>query len=696
MRCLIVDDNPADRALLARSLRSTFADVELVEAGTPDAFEAAIGGSAFDAVVTDYHLRWTTGLDVFRRIRAIGDAVVVMFTGTGNEDVAAMAIGEGLDDYVVKDAASYASVPRSLVRALERRKARARMHHLNQVIEQSPTMVVVIDVDGVIEYVNERYVAVTGRHADVVVGRPFDEIAGTSAPVVRAVRRALESGASWSGEYVAEGAEGRRYEERATVSALRDDRGATSGCVVSAVDVSDEHALTRRVEYLGLHDALTGLPNRRLLLERCHHALAEAEARGTGAALACIDLDAFKVVNDSLGHGVGDLVLREIASRLQAMVRGGETLARVGSDEFAIVLDDAPSEASVATRMRQLQQAFVQPVRLHERDMPISACIGVAVAPRDASDADDLLTRAQTALHHAKTAGRSTTQFFTSSLADVVSARLALELELREALRSDQLVLEYQPRVRLSDDAVTSLEALVRWRHPRRGLVAPISFISVAEETGMIHELGMRVLALATRQLAEWRDAGIDPVPIAVNLSAVELARSSVVDDVRMALRRYDVPGALLEVEVTEGALMASSFDVATTLAAIRALGVRLSVDDFGTAYSSLSRLGSLPVDQMKIDQSFVRALDADGTGVVDDRAAALVRAVLGIADSLGLDAIAEGIETPVELAFLRAEGCGYGQGYHLMRPVGADVIGETIRSRRLPDRAGLRQAAGA
>ena len=685
MRCLIVDGNPADRTLLARALRSAFADIELVEAGTAATFEVALAGPAFDAVVTDYHLGWTTGLDVLRRIRAGGDVPVVMFTGTGNEAVATQAFGEGVDDYVVKDRVSYAHVARSLARALERRQAYARTQQLIQVIEQSPNTVLVTDAHGIVEYVNQRYVAVTGRHGDDVIGRPLDDVAGRVTPFVRAVQRTLESGTSWSGEYVADDADGRRYEERVTVSPLRDDRGAVTGCVLVAIDVSDEHALTRRVEYLGLHDALTGLPNRRLLLERCRHALMDLGARKHGAALACIDLDAFKVVNDSLGHGVGDHVLREVAARLQAAIRGSDTLARVGSDEFAVLLDDAHSDAGVADRIRLLEHALVQPMRLHERDMPVSACIGVALAPRDASDADTLLTRAQTALHHAKTAGRSTTRFFTTSLAEVVSERLTLELELREALRADQLVLVYQPRVRLADNTVTSVEALVRWQHPTRGRVAPNQFIPVAEDTGMIHEVGTRVLALATRQLAAWRDVGIEPVPIAVNLSAVELARVGVADDVRMALARHGLPGALLEVEVTETALMTSSFDVAETLAAIRALGVRLSVDDFGTAYSSLSRLGALPVDHVKIDQSFVHALDADGGDAIDARAGALVRAVLGIADSLGLDAIAEGIETPVELAFLRSQGCGYGQGYHLMRPIDAKGVTDTVQTRRLP-----------
>jgi diguanylate cyclase (GGDEF)-like protein/PAS domain S-box-containing protein len=602
----------------------------------------------------------------------VGNVPVVMFTGTGNEGVAAQAFGEGMDDYVVKDSASYARVARSLTRALERRQVRSRADQLVQVIEQSPNTVVLTDAHGIVQYVNQRYVDVTGQPGDAVIGRPFDDLANRTTPVVGAVRRTLESGTRWSGEFVAEGMDGRHYEERATVSPLRDDRGTLTGCVVVAIDVSDEHALTRHVEYLGLHDALTGLPNRRLLLERCRHALAELSTRDHGAALACIDLDAFKVVNDSLGHGVGDLVLREVATRLQAAVRGGDTLARVGSDEFAVLLDDAHSDASVADRVQLLEQALAQPVHLHERDMPVSACIGVALAPRDAGDADTLLTRAQTALHHAKTAGRSTTRFFTSSLSDVVSERLTLELELREALSADQLVLAYQPRVRLVDDAVTSIEALVRWQHPTRGLVGPNQFIPVAEETGMIHEVGARVLALATAQLAAWRDAGIDPLPIAVNLSGMELSRAGVVDDIRVALTRHGLPGALLEVEVTETALMASSFDVAETLEAIRALGVRLSVDDFGTAYSSLSRLGALPVDHVKIDQSFVRALDGGNGDAIDDRAAALVRAVLGIADSLGLDAIAEGIETPAALAFLQAQGCGYGQGYHLMRPADA------------------------
>ena len=685
MRCLIVDDNPADRALLMRELRLVFPDIELVDVGTPDALDGVLAGPAVDAVVTDYHLRWTNGLDVARRVRASADVPVVMFTGTGNETVAAQAFAEGLDDYLVKDSVSYGRVARSLARALERRAASAHAQQLVQVIAQSPSMVLLTDRAGVVQYVNERYVEATRREAATVVGRPFVELAGgRSTPVVRAVRRALVAGSTWRGEYVAEDAVGRRYEERASVSPLRDDRGEVSGCVVVTSDVSDEHALNRRVEFLGLHDALTGLPNRRLLLERCERALTGLAQAGHTVALACIDLDAFKMVNDSLGHGLGDLVLGEVAERLKEAVRGSDTVARVGSDEFAVLLDDAHSGAHVAERVRALEDALRHPVGVHERALPVSACIGVALAPLDAGDADTLLTRAQTALHHAKTTGRGTTRFFTRSLSEVVNERLALELELREALAGDQLRLVYQPRVRLADEVVTSLEALVRWQHPTRGLVSPGHFIPVAEDTGLIHELGTRVLELATSQLAAWRRAGIEPVPIAVNLSAVELAREGVVEDVREALARHDLPGTLLEVEVTETTLMTSRFDPAATLEGLRALGVRLSVDDFGTAYSSLSRLGSLPVDHVKIDQSFVQALDAKGGGI-DERAAALVRAVLGIAASLSLDAIAEGIETPLELAFLRAEGCGYGQGYHLMRPGDADAIAETVRRRRLP-----------
>lgn len=686
MRCLIVDDNPADRALLMRELRAVFPEVELLDVGTPDAFDTALAGPPVDAVVTDYHLRWTNGLDVARRVRAIADVPIVLFTGTGNESVAAQAFSEGMDDYVVKDSVSYGRVARSLARALERRAASARAQQLVQVIAQSPSMVLLTDAAGVVQYVNERYVQGTGRALDSVIGKPFAALAnGQSTPVVRAVRRALESGSAWQGEYVAEGAGGRRYEERASVSPLRDDRGTVSGCVVVTSDVSDEHALNRRVEFLGLHDALTGLPNRRLLLERCQRAVAALPPAGRTVALACIDLDAFKMVNDSLGHGLGDLVLGEVATRLQEAIRGSDTVARVGSDEFAVLLDDAHAGAGVAERVRALEDALRRPVGVHERELPISACIGVALAPLDASDADALLTRAQTALHHAKTTGRGTTRFFTRSLSEVVNERLALELELREALAADQLTLVYQPRVRLADGAVTSLEALVRWQHPTRGLVPPGQFIPVAEETGLIHEVGLRVLELATAQLAAWRRAGVEPVPIAVNLSGVELARERMVDDVREALVRHDLPGTLLEVEVTETALMTSRFDAAATLEGLRALGVHLSVDDFGTAYSSLSRLGSLPVDHVKIDQSFVRALDAPDADIIDERAAALVRAVLGIAASLGMDTIAEGIETALELDFLRGEGCGYGQGYHLMRPCDAQAIQETVRRRRLP-----------
>jgi len=464
-----------------------------------------------------------------------------------------------------------------------------------------------------------------------------------------------------------------------TLDAFRDPQAFGEGSrelaaafAAQAATLVKRRALERELERLAYHDALTGLPNRTLLRDRLQHAIGHAVRTGQRGAALFLDLDNLKVTNDTLGHNVGDALLRAVAQRIRACVRADDTVARIGGDEFTIVLPEIRDPDAAALVAEKLLAQLRTPFDVGGHEMHVSVSIGITLFPDDAVDADLLIQHGDTAMYQAKGQGKDRFRFFTREMNRNLLERAALEAQLRKALERDELTLHYQPRVALADGTITSVEALARWRHPERGWVPPSAFIPVAEDAGMVAALGRRLLEMACRQARAWLDQGCGVV-VAFNLSAKQLQERDVVAHVEEALTRTGLEGRWLELELTESAVMRNVEENVGKLAALRRLGVHVSIDDFGTGYSSLNYLKRLPASALKIDRSFVVDLDGDPASAPHD--AGIVRAVVALAHTLGMAAIAEGIESYAQLAFLRSLGCEQGQGYLFARPAAVDEV---------------------
>ncbi len=432
-------------------------------------------------------------------------------------------------------------------------------------------------------------------------------------------------------------------------------------------EVEERQQAEERVRHMANHDALTGLPNRRLLHDRLRQAIALAHRRRNKVAVMFIDLDRFKNINDSLGHVSGDALLQQVGKRISTELREGDTVARLGGDEFVIVLPELGDANDAAIVAHKLTGAFVAPFAIAGVEVHISPSIGIAIYPDDGTDPETLTRNADTAMYHAKDMGRNNHQFFTDQMNVAAAQRFALENKLHSALDRDELRLHYQPRIAIDTRRACGFEALLRWHDPDQGMIAPSSFIPVAEDSSLIVPIGKWVLREVCRQHMAWRAAGYAPLPIAVNLSPREFRQPDLVDSVARALADSGMEARYLTLEITEGSLMQATVQTLETLEALNALGVGLSIDDFGVGYSSLSYLKRFPVDQLKIDQSFVRDIATDP----DD--AAIVSAIIGLARNLQLSVVAEGVETEAQLAFIAASGCNEAQGFFFSQPLPAE-----------------------
>nr|WP_315240023.1 EAL domain-containing protein [uncultured Albidiferax sp.] len=460
---------------------------------------------------------------------------------------------------------------------------------------------------------------------------------------------------------------------RATASPLRSPEGTLDGAVLVFSDVTDSVAAARALDFAANHDALTGLPNRVLLHERLNLALSRVQRRGGSTAILFLDLNRFKHINDNLGHRAGDEVLRIISQRLRALCRDTDTVARWGGDEFVLLLEDVGGQDGAATAATKVVDALTQDIVLDDSfgniTLPSAGSVGVVMAPQDGIDLDGLMSKADMAMYRAKAQPQACFQFWSNDINTRMHERLALEMDLRQALREDLFVLHYQPQFALNGQRMVGLEALMRWQRTPDQLVMPIGFIEVAEECGLIVDMGAWAVLHAARQVALWLRAGLHPVPIAVNISARQCLNRDLVQVVRLALQETGIPPHLLRLEITETTAMSDADQVIGLLHEIRALGVRLAVDDFGTGYSSLAYLKRFPIDELKIDRSFVNDLATDKDN------AAIVRATIALAHGLGLQVVAEGVETEAQSRFLADQHCDTVQGYLFGRPQPLDVV---------------------
>jgi len=556
-------------------------------------------------------------------------------------------------------------------------RSRQELEVARRVIDASLDGILITSPNFEIEFVNPAFTQVTGYTAEEALGRKPSLLKSGrhDDAFYRALYTSLTETGHWQGEIWNRRKNGEIYPEWLTINVIRDSDGEVSQYAAIFTDISDRKRTEERIKNLAHYDVLTGLPNRRLFIDRLQLAIANANRHDDLLAIMFLDLDLFKRINDSLGHGLGDQVLIETAERLLHSVREGDTVARLGGDEFTILLpriDHVADAARLAERLiAQVKQPFI--VGGHELYVTVSA--GIALFPENGQTIEALLRNADTAMYRAKEMGRNAFQLYSPAMNARSFERISMETALRHALKRNEFRLVYQVKVDLTTGRMSGVEALIRWLHPEMGPVSPAVFIPLAENMGLIDEIGTWVLHEACRQCRHWHDLGLPPVRIAVNVSALQFREGDIPHIVAHALAETGLAPQYLELELTESVLMQRVDDVADVLRQLRAMGVRISIDDFGTGYSSLSYLKRMPIDALKVDRSFVHDIFGEG-GKVTEEGAEIVSTIINLAHNLRLKAIAEGVETIEQANFLRARGCDEVQGFLISRPVsGEDLI---------------------
>jgi diguanylate cyclase (GGDEF)-like protein/PAS domain S-box-containing protein len=688
---LLVEDNPGDARLLREMLNEQGSrGTALTVVPSLSEAEKYLAAHSVDIVLLDLGLPDGQGLDVVRRTHAVAPHVpLVVLTGLDDESLAAQTLQEGAQDYLVKSQIDTYGTTRGLLRALryaierkaledalfeEKERAQVTLNSIGDAVACT-------DMAGNLTFLNIVAEKMTGWSWQEAAGRPMAEIFRIldttnreviPNPMDMAVRR--DQTVHLPANSILVRRDGFEIPIEDSVAPIHDREGAAAGAVIIFRDVSAARALAVQMTHSAEHDYLTGLPNRMLLNDRISQAIALAPRHKKHVALLFLDLDGFKHINDSLGHPVGDKLLQSIAERLVECVRASDTVSRQGGDEFVVLLSEVEHSEDAAITATRMLQAVAQPHSVGERDLHVTTSIGVSVYPDDGLDAETLIKNADTAMYQAKENGRQSYQFFKPAMNVRAVERQFLEEGLRRSLERQEFALHYQPKIDLMTGAMTGAEALIRWTNPTRGSISPADFIPVAEDCGLILPIGAWVLREACGQARAWMDAGLPIKTIAVNVSAMEFRDDNFLENVFAILEKTDLDPRSLELEITESVLMKHAASAAAILQTLRERGIRVTVDDFGTGYSSLSYLRKFPVDSLKIDQSFVRQIGADG----DD--STIVKAVIGMAQGLKLRVIAEGVETADEVAFLRACRCDEAQGYYFSRPVPAQQFATLLR----------------
>ena len=548
---------------------------------------------------------------------------------------------------------------------------RERLRQAAAVFDSTREGVLVTDAQGLIVHVNRAFMAITGYQREDVMGQQpsLFKSGRHSSNFYQQMFQNLERTGEWSGEIWNRRKSGEIYPQWQTIRVIQDDQGHVSHYVAVFSDITAIKNSEHELAHLAHHDPLTDLPNRLLFTDRAEQALASAQHHKRGCALLLLDLDHFKIINDSLGHNVGDQLLKLVGERLKGLLGPGVTLARLGGDEFAVLAESCPQVGQAAALAQRMLEAMKQPFIFDGHQLFISASIGISLFPNDALSAEQLLRNADSALFKAKSAGREGYALYTEELTAHAQNRVEIASELRRALDQQELRVFYQPVHDLHTSRLVGVEALVRWQHPERGLVPPGEFIPIAERTGLIADIDGWVMDHACRQMCQWLADGAPLGFIAINVSSRLFARRELYEQVAQVLHDTGLDPAFLELEVTESAVMDDPEVALEQLHRLRELGLRLAIDDFGTGYSSLLRLKRLPVQKLKIDQGFVAGLPWDE----DD--AAIVRVVIALAKSMGMQVHAEGIEQVEQARFLLDQACDLGQGYWFGKPMPAQEI---------------------
>ena len=643
------------------------------------------------AVLVDLFLPDSEGIETFDRLFAVAPQIPLLILVAANtEAIAKLAVQRGAQDYLLTGRLDDYLLPKALRNMIERtviadalflEKERAEVT-LNSIGDA----VMSTDESCAVSYLNAVAEGLTGWTLAEACGRPVEEVfrivdAGSREPVLNPMALAMRENETvgLTPNCILIRRDGFESAIEDSAAPIHDRRGKVTGAVMVFHDVSSARAMSMKMLHFAQHDALTDLPNRILFNDRLIQSMAMAHRQRKKLAVLYLDIDRFKHVNDSAGHAAGDPLLQSIAARLRACVRGSDTVSRQGGDEFVVLLSEVAHAQDAAVAAQKMLAALNEPHRVGELALYASASIGIATFPADGTTAEDLLKNADTAMYRAKECGRNNYQFFKAEMNLHALERHSLESDLRLALERREFVLYYQPKVNLRTHAITGVEALIRWRHPKRRLIQPSRFISIAEDTGLIVPIGHWVLREACRQAKAWQLEGLAPMSIAVNISAVELRAKDFVAGVRDILAETSLAARHLELEITETFLMQDTASTSLVLQELKDMGIQLALDDFGTGYSSLSHLKRFPIDTLKIDHSFVRDL-ATGTGD-----GSIVSAVINMGKSLHMRVVAEGVETQDQCALLKKLRCPEAQGFHFHEPMIpleiAELFSPAIRS---------------
>src|SRR5713101_7670451 len=685
-KILLIESNPAAadkiRAALAAAGSGLF-EVEWVRQLSEGLERLSKRG--IDAVLLELSLPDSHGIETFDKLFIAAPDVPLLVLGNGNEALAKEAVGRGAQDYLLASHLDSYSLPRALRNAIERKAVDEALYVEKEravvTLNSIGDAVLCTDISGNITYLNLVAETMTGWCREEATGKPLAEvfriIDGASRktardPMEMAVEQNRTVGLTVNCVLIRRDGFESAIEDSA--APIHDRAGRVIGAVIVFHDVSAARAMSIQMTHSAQHDLVTNLPNRLLLNDRISQAIALAHRQKRPLAVLFLDLDRFKYINDSLGHAAGDKLLQSVAKRLLAGVRGSDTVSRQGGDEFIVLLSEISHPEDAATSAKKILLSVSAPHSIGGQDLHIDGSIGISIYPEDGEDAETLIKNADTAMYHAKESGRDNFQFFKTEMNLRAMERQSLEGSLRRALELEEFLLHYQPTVNLDSGEITGVEALIRWRQSDRGLIPASQFVPVAEDCGLIIPIGRWVLREACRQARAWQDAGLPPLPIAVNVSAVEFREKGFVESVRTILSETGLPAQYLELELTEGVLMEDTESATSVLQKLKIMGIHIAVDDFGTGYSSLSYLRQFPIDALKIDQSFVHQITSDP----DD---SIVSAIIHMGKSLKHLVIAEGVETQEQRAYLQTQRCTEGQGYLFSRPLGAAQFAHLLQA---------------
>ena len=552
----------------------------------------------------------------------------------------------------------------------------------DRAIESSANGIIITDAtkpDNPIDYVNPAFTRITGYAASEVIGKNCRFLTNDDRqqPELDTVRAAIHEKRECHVLMRNYRKDGSMFWNSLHLAPVRDENSVVTHFIGVQNDISDIKGYQDKLEHQANHDILTGLPNRYLLNDRLKQTIAQIQREGGVVAVAFVDLDGFKLVNDSLGHSAGDDLLRTVTERLKSCLRDSDTVARYGGDEFIVLVRDKTGGDGYSVVLRRILDSISKPFLLGTREVYVTGSIGVSLYPNDGGDIETLIKNADAAMFRAKDQGRNNIHYYTAEINAKVADRLALATDLHRALERNELLLHYQPQVDFKTGLIIGAEALVRWQHPTRGMVSPVVFIPVAEETGLIQPIGAWVIQTACAQTRDWLKKGLPLSSISVNVSVRQFMRKDLIDTLVKIIRHTQIDAQTLELEVTESLIMNNADEFISTLKKLKEVGIKIAIDDFGTGYSSLNYLKRMPVDRLKVDQSFVRDIN------VDPESSRIVEAIINLGHSFKLKVIAEGVETDQQLKFLRDRGCEEFQGFHFSRPVPAEEFTALLQSGR-------------